>query len=60
MTAGTEYQLNTSDYVLEDFLQCEITEISHEAYEKVEGNDDFVACGLLTLRLSVDKNLVPE
>ena len=60
MTAGTEYQLNTSDYVLEDFLRCEITEISHEAYEKVEGDDELVACGLLTLRLSVDKNLVPN
>ena len=36
--------------MLEDLLRCEITEISHEGYENVEGDDDFVACGMLTLR----------
>lgn len=43
-------QLSTSDCVLEDLLRCEMTEISHEGYENVEGDDDFVACGMLTLR----------
>ena len=36
--------------MLEDLLRCEITEISHERYENVKGDDDFVACGMLTLR----------
>ena len=36
--------------MLEDLLRCEITEISHEGYENVEGDTDFVACGILTLR----------
>ena len=36
--------------MLEDLLRCEMTEISHEGYENVEGDDGFVACGMLTLR----------
>ena len=36
--------------MLEELLRCEITEISHEGCENVEGDDDFVACGMLTLR----------
>ena len=40
-------------------MRCEITEISHEGYENVEGDDDFVACGnMLTLRWNPLENWV--